>query len=137
MRLVRLLFCLVLTLTLSNIDPTSPSQVEARISGVSAISLPAGFVDEPYVSGLLSPRTFAWTPDGRMLIVERGSASSIDSNLASIRVVQNGVMLPPARLHTRETCGGGERGFLGLVADPQFRLQRLPVYLLLSPGDRH
>jgi len=121
MRLVRLLFCAVLTFTLSSTIPTFPPQVQAETSAVSAIPLPTGFVDEPFVTGLLSPRTFAWTPDGRLLIVERGSASSIDSNLASIRIFQNGTMLTN-RAYTREVCGGGERGFLGLAVDSNFAI---------------
>jgi glucose/arabinose dehydrogenase len=82
-------------------------------------TVPPGFVDEPYVSGLLSPRTHTWTPDGRMLIVERGSANSNDANFASIRVVKNGTLLSQ-RAYTRYVCGDGERGFLGLAVDPNF-----------------
>ena len=63
-------------------------------NSVSAAILPAGFVDEVVYSGLLAPRAFTFTPDGRVLAVERGSASSTDPNVASIRVFKNGALLP-------------------------------------------
>src|SRR5205085_2312655 len=119
MKVIRLLFCTIFTFSLFNTAPTLPHQVQAKTNAVSALTLPPGFVDEPYVPGLLSPRTFAWTPDGRLLIVERGDATSINSNLASIRIFQNGALLPE-RAYTRLVCGGGERGFLGLAVDRQF-----------------
>jgi glucose/arabinose dehydrogenase len=89
------------------------------VRGAISLSLPPGFVDELVVGGLDSPRAFAFTPDGRMLIAERGSATSMDINLASIRVFKNGAMLP-ARAVTLNVCGDGERGFLGLAVDPNF-----------------
>jgi glucose/arabinose dehydrogenase len=95
------------------------AQVATQSARTSSLQLPAGFVEEVFVGNLLSPRTFAWTPDGRMLIVERGSNTSHDANLYSIRVVKDGALLP-TRAYTRAVCGDGERGFLGLTADPNF-----------------
>ena len=71
--------------------------------------LPPGFVDETVVTGLWSPRAFVFTPDGRLLFAERGSASSTDLNFASIRVFKNGALLP-TRAITFNVCGDGERG---------------------------
>ena len=85
----------------------------------SSLTLPAGFVDELVTGALLSPRAFAFTPDGRILITERGSVSSDDINFASIRVFKNGVLLPQRAL-TLNVCGDGERGLLGLAVDPAF-----------------
>src|SRR5262245_8521647 len=62
--------------------------------GAGPLTLPPGFVDEPLVSGLLTPRAFAFTPDGRILITETGSDTSQDINYASIRVFKNGALLP-------------------------------------------
>lgn len=90
-----------------------------RIVAASTLTLPGGFVDELMVGALLSPRAFAFTPDGRILIAERGSASSDDLNFASIRVVKNGVLLSQRAL-TLNVCGDGERGLLGLAVDPAF-----------------
>ena len=88
-------------------------------NSVSAAILPAGFVDEVVYSGLLAPRAFTFTPDGRVLAVERGSASSTDPNVASIRVFKNGALLP-IRAYTVNTCGDSERGLLGITVDPDF-----------------
>jgi glucose/arabinose dehydrogenase len=88
-------------------------------SPVLAATLPAGFVDEVVVGGLLAPRAFAFTPDGRVLVVERGSASSTDANIASIRVFKNGTLLS-TRAYTVNTCGDSERGLLGITVDPNF-----------------
>jgi len=91
----------------------------ATVQGASSLTLPPGFIDETVVTGLLSPRAFAFTPDGRILIAERGSAASTDINFASIRVFKNGVLLPD-RAVTLNVCGDGERGFLGIAVDPNF-----------------
>ena len=88
-------------------------------SAAGGLTLPAGFVDEVVIPGLLSPRDFVFTPDGRILIAERGSASSSDINVASIRVFKNGALLP-TRAVTLDVCGDGERGLLGLALDPNF-----------------
>lgn len=82
-------------------------------------TLPAGFADELVVGGLLSPRAFVFTPDGRILFAERGSATSSDINFASVRVFKNGGLLA-TRAVTLNVCGDGERGFLGLALDPNF-----------------
>ncbi len=94
-----------------------PATPIVRAAGV--LTLPPGFVDELVVGGLLSPRAFAFTPDGRMLIAERGSATSTDINVASVRVFKNGALLD-TRAVTLDVCGDGERGFLGLAVDPNF-----------------
>jgi glucose/arabinose dehydrogenase len=91
-------------------------------SGVRAagsLVLPPGFVDETIVDGLLTPRAFAFVPDGRILIAETGSDTSQDINFASIRVFKNGALLP-TRAITFDVCGDGERGLLGIELDPNF-----------------
>jgi glucose/arabinose dehydrogenase len=90
-----------------------------RALGASPLVLPSGFADEPVVSNLLAPRAWTWTPDGRILIAERGSSTTSDINVASIRVFKNGALLP-TRAVTFGVCGDGERGFLGIAVDPDF-----------------
>ncbi len=97
----------------------SPSRLAA--AAIPLTGLPPGFVDEAVVTGLWSPRAFAFTPDGRILFAERGSSASSDLNFASIRVYKNAVLLP-TRAITFQVCGDGERGFLGLALDPNFSL---------------
>lgn len=102
----------------------------APVLGVTPLSLPPGFVDEVVVSGLFLPKAMAFTPDGRMLIVERGSASSTDENIASVRVFKNGSLLAQRAL-TLNVCGNGERGLLGIAVDPNFATNGY-VYLYYS-----
>src|SRR3954469_13700021 len=67
-------------------------------AAVTPLILPNGFADETAIGGLLAPRAFAFAPDGRVLIVERGSASSTDINFGSVRVFKNGALLPTRAL---------------------------------------
>ncbi len=83
------------------------------------MTLPSGFVDELVVGGLLAPRAFTFAPDGRLFILERGSAASDDQNLASVRVFKDGQLLATRAL-SLTTCGDSERGLLGLALDPDF-----------------
>jgi glucose/arabinose dehydrogenase len=85
----------------------------------ATITLPGGFADEIVVAGLFAPRAFTFTPDGRILVLERGSAASNDQNLASVRVFKNGSLLPTRAL-TLSTCGDSERGALGIALDTNF-----------------
>jgi glucose/arabinose dehydrogenase len=87
--------------------------------GTTPLTLPPGFRDVRVVGGLLAPRDFVFLPDGRILINERGTATTDDQAFASVRVVQNGVLLPQ-RAWSLELCAGGEQGLLGITADPNF-----------------
>lgn len=110
---------LILLLLLASVLPFGLAEPPPPVQGVGPLTLPAGFVDELTVGGLLGPRAFVFTPDGRILIAERGSAASSDINVASIRVFKNGSLLP-TRAITFGVCGDGERGFLGMALDPSF-----------------
>lgn len=93
------------------------SSVQAQ--SVAPLSLPAGFVDESIISGLLAPRAASFTPDGRILVLERGSAATNDQNTASVRVFKNGQLLSDRAL-SLDVCGDSERGLLGIALDPDF-----------------
>lgn len=73
-------------------------------------SVPSGFVDSTVVTGLDKPTQMAFTPDGRLLVAEQGG---------KLRVVKNGALLstPAISLTVNKA---GERGFSGVVADPDF-----------------
>lgn len=72
-----------------------------------------GFSDTPVVSGLIQPTDFTWTPDGRLLILERPGR---------VRIVIGGVLQGAAALdHTAFTEDGpSETGFLGITLHPSF-----------------
>jgi len=123
---------LVLAVLCAHFALPAASPAMARAAG-PLTGLPAGFVDEAVVTGLWSPRAFVFTPDGRILFAERGSATSTDINFASIRVLKNGVLLP-IRAYSFNVCGDGERGFLGLALDPQFSSNGYLYIYYTRPG---
>jgi glucose/arabinose dehydrogenase/PKD repeat protein len=84
-----------------------------------AATLPAGF-DDVQVASVPAPTALAFTPDGRLLVTERPGR---------LRVIQNGTLLPtPAIDLSGRICPQGERGLLGVAADPDFQTNRR-VYL--------
>ncbi|MFN2384812.1 MAG: sorbosone dehydrogenase family protein [Thermoanaerobaculia bacterium] len=72
-----------------------------------------GYTDTPVVLGLVQPTDFTWTPDGRMLILERSGR---------VRIVVGGVLQRAAALdHTGVTDDTQyETGFLGIALHPNF-----------------
>lgn len=81
------------------------------ISGPSfSQSYPPGFNDTQVVANLNVPTTFAFVPDGRMVIAEQSGA---------IRIFEDGILLPqPAIVLPVEVFD--EQGLLGLAVDPDF-----------------
>jgi glucose/arabinose dehydrogenase len=73
-------------------------------------TLPAGFVESVFASGLENPTAMDFAPDGRLFVTEKAGR---------LRVVENGT-LRPAPLLTLPVSTFGERGLLGITFDPQF-----------------
>jgi glucose/arabinose dehydrogenase len=72
----------------------------------------AGFSDTAVVSGLSQPTAFTWTPDGRMLILEKAGR---------VRIVVNGLLQGAAALDISSSVdSGSEKGLLGICLDPGF-----------------
>jgi glucose/arabinose dehydrogenase len=72
----------------------------------------AGFSDTAVVSGLSQPTAFTWTPDGRMLILEKAGR---------VRVVLGGALQgTPALDISASVDSGSEKGLLGICLDPGF-----------------
>ena len=90
-----------------------------RAQSITPLSLPPGFSDDSIITGLLAPRAAVFTPDGRILVLERGSGTTNDQNTASVRVFKSGQLLPDRAL-TLDVCGDSERGLLGIALDPDF-----------------
>lgn len=79
---------------------------------IGAGSLPTGFVQTRVVSGLESPTTMAFAPDGRLFVAEQGG---------TLRVVKNDQMLATPFLDVSGSIDrSGERGLLGVAFDPDF-----------------
>src|SRR3989475_4036087 len=71
----------------------------------------AGAID-PYLSGLNVPIALGFASDGRIFFNER--------NTGSIRIIENGSLLPTPFITLPNTDTAGERGLLGLALDPAF-----------------
>ena len=84
----------------------------AAVSGRAATYAIAGFSDTPVVTGLSVPTAFTWTPDGRMLVLEK---------IGRVRIVINGVLQATSALDISSSVdSGSEKGLLGICLDPGF-----------------
>lgn len=83
-----------------------------------AATLPPGFELTLHVSGLSVPTAMAFTPDGRLLVAEKGGA---------LRVVAHGSLLPEPFV-TLTVASDGEQGLVGVAVDPNFASNHF-VYL--------
>jgi glucose/arabinose dehydrogenase len=72
----------------------------------------AGFSDTAVVTTLSQPTAFTWTPDGRMLVLEK---------VGRVRIVINGVLQGTSALDISASVDSGfEKGLLGICLDPGF-----------------
>ena len=93
-----------------------------------AATVPTGFTDAVFVSGLSSPTAMAFAPDGRLFICQQGGI---------LRVVKNGALLA-APFVTLTVNSTGERGLLGVAFDPNFASnQYVYVYYTTSTSPVH
>lgn len=85
-----------------------------------AATLPAGFTQSQIATGLESPTTMAFVPDGRIFVAEQAG---------KLRIVKGGELLStPAVDLSGRIAATGERGLLGIAFDPYFS-QNGYVYL--------
>lgn len=93
-----------------------------------AATVPSGFTDAVFVSGLTRPTAMAFAPDGRLFICEQDGR---------LRVVKNGVLLQTP-FTTVSVDSSGERGLLGVAFDPNFvSNQFVYVYYTTSAAPVH
>jgi len=82
------------------------------VAGGAATYSVAGFSDTAVVTGLSQPTAFVWTPDGRMLILEKAGR---------VRIVVGGALQATAALDISTSVdSGSEKGLLGICLDPGF-----------------
>jgi glucose/arabinose dehydrogenase len=92
-------------------------------AATGAVGLPRGFVDKPIATGLSTPTSFAFLPDGRVLIAEKSG---------TVRVLENGTILPSPLIDIGAQVNDYyERGLLGIAVDPDFSTNG-HVYLLYT-----
>ncbi|MFN7976536.1 MAG: PQQ-dependent sugar dehydrogenase [Vicinamibacterales bacterium] len=91
-----------------------------------AATLPAGFTEISYASGISSPTAMQFAPDGRLFVAQQGGA---------MRVVKNGVLLPTPFV-SLSVDSQGERGMLGVAFDPSFAVnQYVYIYYTVPAGN--
>ena len=98
------------------------------VSPVAAATVPSGFTDSVLASGLASPTSMAFAPDGRLFVTQQGGA---------LRVIKNGLLLATPFL-TVTVSSSGERGLLGVAFDPDFATnQYVYVYYTATSPSIH
>jgi glucose/arabinose dehydrogenase len=76
----------------------------------NAATLPAGFTESAFASGLTNPTAMTFAPDGRLFVCQQGG---------QLRVVKAGALLPTPFV-SLTVDSNGERGLLGVAFDPNF-----------------
>lgn len=89
-------------------------------------ALPSGWRETRVTSGLHTPTSMAFAPDGRLFVTEQGG---------KIRVMKAGKLLANA-FATLSTSANGERGLLGLAFDPDFTKNRY-IYIYYTVSGSH
>jgi glucose/arabinose dehydrogenase len=88
--------------------------------GAMAQALPAQYVQTTVISGLRYPVAFAWTPDGRYLVTQKGDNTFPAAN-AFIKIFSSsGTALGNFYDLTSLVDSDFERGLLGIAVDPNF-----------------
>jgi glucose/arabinose dehydrogenase/peptidoglycan/xylan/chitin deacetylase (PgdA/CDA1 family) len=78
---------------------------------IMASALPSGFETQVVASGLNSPTTISFSPDGRIFVAEKNGA---------VRVIKNGALLPDPLITISDVNTYGDRGLIGMAIDPNF-----------------
>ena len=107
----RVVSSLALALVLALGTCAVPDSDEPIEKVTAAATVPSGFTDAVFVSGLSNPTAMEFAPDGRLFVTQQGG---------QLRVVQpNGTLLATPFL-TLSVSSAGERGLLGVAFDPAF-----------------
>src|SRR6266508_2208520 len=80
-------------------------------TATATAAVPANFEDT-FVTSVSGPIDMVWTPDGRMIIINKGG---------QVMVYANGTLLPtPALDLSAKLCTVGEQGLVGITLHPNF-----------------
>src|SRR5882762_8630480 len=94
----------------------------------AAATLPSGFSESVFASGISSATAMDFAPDGRLFICQQSG---------QLRVIKNGVLLATPFL-TVTPDSNGERGLLGVAFDPNFaNNQRVYIYYTVPGSPAH
>ena len=81
-------------------------------------TVPSGFTETQFVTGLSNPTAMEFAPDGRLFVCEQ---------VGNLRVIKNGTLLATPFLSVTVNSSG-ERGLLGVTFDPNFAVNQY-VYI--------
>jgi len=104
----------------------APDWATAAAVPLAAVAAPSNFVVQSAVTGLNTPTSFTWLPDGRMLVIEKAGR---------VRVVKNGALLAAPLIDlTSRVNDYWDHGVLGIAIDSSFAANGL-VYLFYTYED--
>src|SRR5687768_18485935 len=89
--------------------------VETLESRTLLASVPSGYVEEVVATGIDTPTTMQFAPDGRLFVAQQSG---------QLRVISASGQLQPTPFATLPVDKTGERGLLGVAFDPNFAQDR-------------
>lgn len=92
---------------------------------LTPVTLPTGFTETLFASGLVNPTAMAVAADGRVFVAEQGG---------TVRVVQNGVAQPAPFATLAVDSSGFETGLVGIAVDPNFAANGFVYVYYTVPG---
>ncbi|HUR55702.1 MAG TPA: PQQ-dependent sugar dehydrogenase [Gemmataceae bacterium] len=104
--------------------PRTRLRAEHLEDRVTPVTLPPGFAESVFASGLTAPTAMAVAPDGRVFVAEQGG---------TLRVAQNGTVLPTPFV-SLAVDSTGERGLIGVALDPNFATNHFVYGYYTVPG---
>ncbi|MCI0701180.1 MAG: PQQ-dependent sugar dehydrogenase [Planctomycetia bacterium] len=99
-------------------------RVEQLEDRLTPVTLPTGFTESVFASGLTQPTAMVVAPDGRIFVAEKEGA---------LRVVQNQTVLPTPFLSVT-VDDFSERGLVGVTLDPNFQSNGFVYVYYTVPG---
>jgi glucose/arabinose dehydrogenase len=126
----------ILSISLATAVSTAVSTATADPEGGAIIELPPGFVHQPIASGVANPNSFAFLPDGRVLVTEQKQTAPNDGKGFVYLVVGSGVTPPVLVIEGVET-NGPELGLQGIAVDPAWPTRPYVYVHFTADGPHH
>jgi glucose/arabinose dehydrogenase len=101
--------------------------VALSVPPAAAATLPNGFAETIFASGLSNPTAMAFAPDGRLFVCQQGG---------QLRVIQNGTLLSTPFV-SLSVNSSGERGLLGVAFDPNFAVNQYVYVYYTTASSPH
>ena len=106
-------------------DPFSSAAADELMDAAAAPSLPSGFTDTAVWTGLVTPTTLRWAPDGRVFVALKSGVVDVFDSTSDPTPTVYADLRPKVDDFL-------DRGLLGLAIDPQFTSGRPYIYVLYT-----